>query len=84
MAMSPCNAFLAGHELEGKGQQAVTGQGRQTRPVDNMIRRLAPAQIVIIHAGQVVVDQRIRMDTFQGTGQPRIRCGILPQGFYCR
>ena len=76
-----CNAFLAGHELEGKGQQAVTGQGSQAGTVDDVVRRLAPAQVVVIHTGQVVVDQGIRMDTFQSAGQSRIGRGILFQGF---
>ena len=75
------NAFLAGHELEGKGQQAVTGQGSQAGTVDDMVRRLAPAQVVVIHAGQVVVDQGIRMDTFQSAGQSRIGRAILAQSF---
>ena len=47
---------LACHEFKGKSQKPVSGQSCQARPIYDVIRRFAPSQVVIIHAGQVVVD----------------------------
>jgi putative FmdB family regulatory protein len=58
-----------GQKREGVGEQGVTGQQRG-RFIECLVRRrTAPAQVVVVHARQVVVDQRIRVHAFDGDGR---------------
>jgi len=54
--------------FEGAGQQGIAGEESGLLIELTMTGRAAPAQIVIIHAGQIIVDQRIAMDHFDRTG----------------
>ena len=54
-----------GHDFERKRQQRVSGENRQRLAIDFMIRRTSAPQIVVIHRGQIVVNQRIGMNAFQ-------------------
>ena len=64
-----------GQGLEGGGQQAVTGQDRGGLPVDHVVGRTAPAQLVVVHGGQIVVNERIGVDHLHraGKGQGSLR-----------
>ena len=54
-----------GEDLEGERQQAVAGQDRG-RLVKRLVRRGPPApQVVIVHGGQIVVNQRIAVHAFK-------------------
>ena len=48
--------------LEGKRMEAVAGEDRRGLVKGAVDGRLAAAQIVIVHRGQIVMDQRIDMD----------------------
>ena len=71
--------LLTGHEFKGEGQQPVACEGSQPGTIDNMIGWFAPAQIIIIHTGQIVVNQGIRVYTFESTGQIQIGLCVFPQ-----
>lgn len=58
-----------GHCRKSVGQQGIPGQKSDAFPKLNMAGGLAAAQIIIIHAGQVIVDERIGMNHLYGTGQ---------------
>ena len=47
-------------------QQRVTGQNRHLLSVHLVIRRLAAAKVVVIHARQIVVDQRHGVNHLEG------------------
>jgi hypothetical protein len=52
-------------DLEGHGQQPVTGQNGRGFIIGDVAGGFAAAQVVIVHGRQVVVHQRIAMDAFQ-------------------
>ncbi len=65
--------FLVGQDLERQIVQAIAGQyGRRLvkRLVDG---RLAPAHVVIVHRGQIVMHQRIDMDALDRQADPQRR-----------
>ncbi len=53
---------LVGHYVERIGQQRVAGQDRGGLVERDMGGRAAAPQVVVVHGGQVVVDQRIAMN----------------------
>ena len=58
----------AREDLEGQGLEGVAGEdggGLVEGPVDG---GPPPPEVVIVHAGQVVVDQAVGVDAFQGAG----------------
>ena len=56
-------ALLALAEMADRlGEEAVAGQDRDVLPVDDVRRRSAPPQLVVVHRRQVVVDQRVGVD----------------------
>ncbi|CAN4032121.1 aminoacyl-tRNA hydrolase, partial [Dysosmobacter welbionis] len=59
-----------GLRLEG-----VPRQHGQRLAVDLVVGGLAPAQVVVVHAGQVIVDQGVGVDQLQGAGHGQ---GRLP------
>ena len=69
---------LAGQHLEGHGLQAVADQQGGRFVVLDVAGRAAAAQHVVVHARQVVVDQRIGVDHFDGAGDDveASGCGI--------
>jgi hypothetical protein len=54
---------------EGFGEQAIAGEDRQPVAVDDVCRRPAAPQRVVVHGGQIVVDQRIRVDHLHRAGR---------------
>ena len=63
----------ARRNVEGQGEQPVAGEDRG-RVVERLVhRRLAAAQIVIVHRRQVVMHQRIAVHAFErGAGHQRV------------
>ena len=56
------------NETESLRLHGIPGQDSQGFAVDLMVGGLSAAQIVVVHAGQVFVDQRIIMHKLQGAG----------------
>ena len=57
-----------GQDLEGGGLQGVAGQDRGGLVIGLVHRRPAAAQVVVVHARQVVVDQAVGVDALQRAG----------------
>jgi len=60
--------FDSGHGGKSLRQQAVARQHRHGLPIDLVVGRAAAAEIVIVHTREVIVDQRVGVDTFDGAG----------------
>ena len=58
-----------GHHVEGVGEQAVASQNCGRLVKSAMDGGRAPAQIVVVHGGQVVMNQRIAMHQLQRAGR---------------
>ena len=63
------------------GQQRVAGQHGDAFAKDFMVRGFAATQIVVVHAGQVVVDERVGMDALDRAGQGHGGRGLAADGF---
>ena len=59
-----CGRF-AREQRERLRQQRVAGENRHALAEDDVGRRAAAAQRVVVHRGQIVVDERIGVDQFQ-------------------
>ena len=57
--------FRCAQNLERVGQEPVAGEDRGCLGKGDMGGRLAAAQIVVVHGGQVVMDQGIAVDAFE-------------------
>ena len=55
----------AGDHIEGQRKQSITRQNGSGLVKGLVHSRLAAPQIIIIHHRQIIMDQRIAMDTFQ-------------------
>jgi hypothetical protein len=62
--------------LEGNRKQGVAGEHRGRLVEGHMSRRQPPPQIIIVHAGQIVVDQGIGVQNLDGSGHPQSAGGI--------
>ena len=51
---------------KGIGQQGIPCQDGHAFPIDLVVGETAPAVVVIVHAGQIVMDQAVGMDHFHG------------------
>ena len=67
-----------GQGLEGGSQQAVTGQDRGGLSVDHVVGGTAPAQLVVVHGGQIVVNERIGVDHLHRAGKGQGGLRIAP------
>ena len=56
------------HHVKGGVQKSVSRQNRHAVSENDMICRLSPAEIIIVHGRMIVVNQRIGVDEFHGTG----------------
>ena len=54
---------------KGSGEQPVACQHRIGFPIYLVVGGLAPAEIVIIHTGQIVVNEGVGVHHFQPTGE---------------
>ncbi len=59
----------AAHDQKGVSQQAISGQNGRGLVESLVIGRLAAPQIVIVHSGQIVMDQGIGVDHLNGRGK---------------
>ena len=59
---------LARHQRERLRQQAVAGQDRHAFAEDHVAGRPSAAQRVVVHRGQVVVDQRVGVNELERAG----------------
>ena len=67
-------------QFKSEGLQSVAGQHGAGLSKLNMDRGFAPAQDVVVHAGHVVMDQRVGMNEFNRTGRTQSRLGVA---VYC-
>ena len=67
------------HGLIGHVQQTIPGQNGHGFAVHPMIGGLSPAKGVVVHGGQIVVDQGIGVDHFQRTGEGHGLLPVVPQ-----
>src|SRR4029453_2737002 len=56
-------------QRERLGQQTITCENRDAVAVDDVKRRPATTQRVVVHRGQVVVNQRVGVDQLDGAGR---------------
>ena len=61
-----CGQGAFGENAEGVGQQAVAREDRKGFAVDPVVGRLAPAVVVVVHRGQIVVDEAVGVDHLNG------------------
>jgi len=57
-----------GEDLEGHGEQGVAGENGDAFAIDLVRGGPAPAQVVVVHAREIVVDEGIRVDALDGAG----------------
>ena len=58
----------AQNRAEGLGLQGIARQHGGTLPVDHMVGGHSASQIVVVHAGQIVVDQAVGMQHLHSAG----------------
>ena len=70
---------LAREQRERLGVQAVAGENRHAVAVDDVQRRPAAPQRVVVHRGQVVVDERVGVNQLdRARGGQRAPCAAAP------
>ena len=86
-------AAVSGKHLKSFGQQPVPGQKRNRFPKSDVAGGFAAAHIVVVHARQIIVNQRVCMHHFQSTGKrqswllicaesaAKLQCQRCPQAF---
>ena len=52
-------------QFECHGQQSIPGQNGHRFAIDLVIGRFPPAEIIVVHGRQIIVDERIGMNQFQ-------------------
>src|SRR5947208_3220675 len=62
--------------FECQGEECITGENGDGFAKFSVASRLAAAQIVIVESGQIIVDQRVCVDEFDGTGRMKDGCDI--------
>ncbi len=67
--------------MEGRGEQAVPGQDGGGFVKLLVAGGLAPAQIIVVHGRQVVMDQGIGVDHLQGAGHRQGFARVAPHRF---
>jgi hypothetical protein len=71
-------ARLMGQQMpEGLGIEPVAGEDRNVLAESHVIRRPAPAHVVVVHRRQVVVDERVRVDELDRGGQRQQLADVL-------
>ncbi len=76
----PANPY---HELVGSVQKQIARQDGGRLTIDNMAGRASPSVVVIVHGRQVIVDQRVGMNHFKGSGKGQSFLGKRPQEGAC-
>ena len=68
-----------GQGLEGGGEQSIPRQDGGGLSVNFMVGGPPPAQVVVVHAGQIVVDQGVAVQHLDGSRKGFGCGGIAPQ-----
>lgn len=55
-----------GDDVEGNGLKRIAGQNGSCLVIGDVHGRLAASHVVVIHGGQIIVDEGIAMQTFEG------------------
>ena len=74
------SALLAQHDLEGERQQSVACEHRDSIAKNLVVRGLAASIVVVVHRGQIVVNQGIRMNHLNGASRRQEGRAILADG----
>jgi hypothetical protein len=74
-------AAFGREEFKGQGLQRVAGQQCLGLAELDVHRGFAAAKHVVVHAGHVVVHQRIRVNQFHRAGGPQGGLGVAANGF---
>src|SRR5690606_27231972 len=64
---------LVQDDVEGGGLQGVAGEDGGGLVIGPVHGGTAPAHVVVVHAGQVVVDQAVGVNALQGAGRAEHR-----------
>ena len=67
------------HELVGLREEAVPGEDRDVLAVGDVAGRATAAQVVVVHRGKVVMDQRIGVDQLDRRRRRQHRLGLMPE-----
>ena len=70
----------AGGNLEGDGEERVARKNGDSFPEGLVASGAAAAEIVIIHARQIVVHERVGMNAFDGAGERQSGFGLATTG----
>ena len=54
--------------MKGFGQKSIPGEDGDGFPENLVVGRLSPPEVVVVHGGEVVVDQGIGMDELESAG----------------
>ena len=73
------NIFLLQHNLKGQRQQTVASQHSHCLAKNLMVGQAATTIIIVIHAGQVIMNQGICMNHFQTAGYRQIVIALAAQ-----
>ena len=60
--------FISDRRFERLGEQSVSGEQGVRIAVDDVICRLSAPQVVVVHAGQIVVNERVGVYHLNGAG----------------
>jgi hypothetical protein len=73
--------FYGRGHLEGDGEEGVASEDGDAFTVDLVRGGLAAAKVVVVHAGQVVMDERVGVDAFDRAGEGKRRLRLSTQDF---
>ena len=71
-------SFHAGRNFERDGEQRVARQDGNAVTENFVAGRAAAPEIVVVHARQIVVNERIGVDALHCAGQRRMRHAFFP------
>ena len=74
----------AGEDFKRDSQQPVAGEDGHTFAEDFVRSGPAAAEVVVVHAGEVVVDERVSVDALDGARGGRGRGNLTATGFGSR
>jgi len=73
-------AFASGGDLKSLGEQGIAGQHGDAFAKDFVAREFATAIIIVIHGGQIVMDEGVCMYALDGAGQWHGVSFVAPAG----
>jgi hypothetical protein len=69
-----------GEDFESEGEEGVAGEDGDAFTVNDVGGGAAASEVIIVHAGEVIVDEGIGMDAFDGGGGVEGEWGGAPGG----